>query len=271
MRIVIDMQGAHTESRFRGIGRYTMSFAHAVVRNRGEHEVILALNGLFPETIEPIRVAFDGLLPQENIRVWHAPGPVCEMQPGNDARREAAELTEALSSLRAALLKQNRSFTAFGALSIHIRVHPENRKEGMDVLNIEGDKIVNVSTAIVGHFQPWATDNAAAERILKKFHINGAFVLHSGSADERKNLVRLIQAYAALPASLRVHQLVLASKMPEYNFGFQLFDYQLKRMGVKCSVEECDGPMCNYSQNLLEQSLGVYPWRLSPHGGPCFG
>jgi len=35
MRIVIDMQGAQTESRFRGIGRYTLAFAQAVVRNRG--------------------------------------------------------------------------------------------------------------------------------------------------------------------------------------------------------------------------------------------
>ena len=45
MRIVIDMQGAQTESRFRGIGRYALSFTKAVLRNRGEHEVILALNG----------------------------------------------------------------------------------------------------------------------------------------------------------------------------------------------------------------------------------
>jgi glycosyltransferase involved in cell wall biosynthesis len=92
MRIVIDMQGAQTESRFRGIGRYTLGFVRGVIRNRGEHEIILALSGLFPETIEPIRAAFDGLLPQENIRVWYAPGPVMERDPGNEARRETAEL-----------------------------------------------------------------------------------------------------------------------------------------------------------------------------------
>jgi glycosyltransferase involved in cell wall biosynthesis len=91
MRIVIDMQGAQTESRFRGTGRYTVSFSQAVARHRGEHEIIIALNGLFPDTIEPIRAAFDGLLPQENIRVWYAPGPVRECLPGNDSRREAAE------------------------------------------------------------------------------------------------------------------------------------------------------------------------------------
>jgi len=89
MRIVIDMQGAQTESRYRGIGRYTMAFAKAIVRNRGEHEVILALSGLFPETIEPIRDAFDGLLPQKNILIWHAPGPV---SGSLDVEREIAEL-----------------------------------------------------------------------------------------------------------------------------------------------------------------------------------
>lgn len=92
MRIVIDMQGAQTESRFRGIGRYTLSLAQGIARNRGEHELILAVSGLFPDTIEPIRAAFDGLLPQENIRVWYAPGPVRECEPGNEHRREAAEL-----------------------------------------------------------------------------------------------------------------------------------------------------------------------------------
>lgn len=91
MRIVIDMQGAQTESRFRGIGRYTLALAKAIVQNRGEHEIILALSGLFPETIEPIRAEFDGLLSQENIRVWYAPGPVKECQPGNEWRREVAE------------------------------------------------------------------------------------------------------------------------------------------------------------------------------------
>jgi glycosyltransferase involved in cell wall biosynthesis len=73
MRIVIDLQGAQGTSRFRGIGRYSLSLAQAMVRNKGEHEIILTLNGLFPETIEPIRAAFDGLLPQDNIRVWYAP------------------------------------------------------------------------------------------------------------------------------------------------------------------------------------------------------
>ena len=93
MRIVIDLQGAQsTGSRNRGIGRYTMSLAQGIVRNRCQHEVFLALNGLFVDTIEPIRAAFEGLLPQDNIRVWYAPGPVCHIEPANNWRRKTAEL-----------------------------------------------------------------------------------------------------------------------------------------------------------------------------------
>jgi glycosyltransferase involved in cell wall biosynthesis len=92
MRIIIDMQGAQTASRLRGIGRYTLALTQAIVRNRGEHEIILALNGLFPETIEPIRTSFEGLLSQKNIRVWHTPSPLKECESGNTLRRKTGEL-----------------------------------------------------------------------------------------------------------------------------------------------------------------------------------
>lgn len=93
MRIVIDMQGAQsTGSRNRGIGRYTLSLSKAIVRNRGEHEVILALNGLFAETIEAIRADFNDLLPQECIRVWYTPRPVNSLGAENNWRRKSAEL-----------------------------------------------------------------------------------------------------------------------------------------------------------------------------------
>ena len=115
MRIVIDMQGAQTESRFRGIGRYTKGFAQGIVRNRGSHEVILALSGELPETIESIRSAFIGLLPQENIRVWYFPGPVAEATPGNEARRQAAELIRQafLASLRPDVIHVSSLFEGY--------------------------------------------------------------------------------------------------------------------------------------------------------------
>ncbi len=39
MRIVIDLQGAQTESRFRGIGRYSIAIARGIIRNNSRHEI----------------------------------------------------------------------------------------------------------------------------------------------------------------------------------------------------------------------------------------
>jgi len=91
VRIVIDMQGAQTESRFRGIGRYSQSLALAMARNAGEHEIWLVLNAAFPESIADIRRAFAGIIPAERLRVFDIPKPVAECVPGNVWRTMAAE------------------------------------------------------------------------------------------------------------------------------------------------------------------------------------
>lgn len=92
MRIVIDLQGAQTESRFRGIGRFTTSIAKAIIENCREHQVYLVLNGLFSETLSAIRADFDGVIDPANIKVWNAPGPVRYMDENNDWHREVAQL-----------------------------------------------------------------------------------------------------------------------------------------------------------------------------------
>ena len=94
MRIVIDIQGAQsTGNRNRGIGRYTLALAKEMTRQCDAHEVLLVLNGLFPETIELMRAAFASLLPQDNICVWEAAGPVYAVDQSNDSRRQIAEIT----------------------------------------------------------------------------------------------------------------------------------------------------------------------------------
>lgn len=267
MRIVIDMQGAQTESRFRGIGRYTLSFAQAIVRNRGEHEVILALSGLFPDTIESIRAAFDDLLPQENIRVWYAPGTVRECEPGNEWRRETAELIREafLASLEPDVIHISSLFEGFiddAVTSIgrfdtatpvsvslydlipllnpdqYLKPNPRyaqyyqrkveylrqsaaylaisefTRQEGVAHLDAPESRIVNVATAIENRFQPCSIDADTAARLRQKFGLSRPFALYTGGADERKNLPRLIEAYAALPPDLRArHQLVFAGQI----------------------------------------------------------
>lgn len=121
MRIVIDMQGAQTGSRFRGIGRYTTALAQAMVRHCGDHEVILLLNGMFPETILPIREAFQGLLPKSHILVWNAQGPVCTDDPENTTRRHIAEAIreDFIIRLKPDVLHITSFFEGFGDNAVH--------------------------------------------------------------------------------------------------------------------------------------------------------
>ena len=274
MRIVIDLQGAQTESRFRGIGRYALSLTKAIVRNRGDHEVIIVLNGLFPETIEAIRSEFNNLLPQENIRVWYAPGPVRESEQGNKWRREAAELIREafLASLQPDIIHITSLFEGFvdeavtsvGQFPKKIPVsvslydlipllNPEHyfklnpaykefylrkvsylrqsslllaisayaQQEGIECLGENTTTIVNVSTAVDATFHPLKITQSQTQTLRDKFGFNRPFLLYTGGADERKNLPRLIRAYATLSMELRkTHQLVLAGKMPKGNIKF---------------------------------------------------
>jgi len=92
MRIFIDLQGAQSGSRFRGIGRYSISLAKAMIRNCGHHEIFILLNGLFPDTIDEIRESFSGILPDHHIIVFSAVGPVDELNIENKWRIHASEL-----------------------------------------------------------------------------------------------------------------------------------------------------------------------------------
>ncbi|MCX5539972.1 glycosyltransferase family 1 protein [Paraburkholderia sp. CNPSo 3076] len=94
MRIAIDLQSAQCESRFRGIGRYSLSLACAMVReaaSRG-HELYIVLNGKFPETIPVLRNAFTGLIGQDRILVFTCPPNTSGMTDGGGWRSRAAQL-----------------------------------------------------------------------------------------------------------------------------------------------------------------------------------
>jgi glycosyltransferase involved in cell wall biosynthesis len=91
MRIVLDMQGAQTNSRFRGIGRYTVSMAQALLRIESKHEIFLAFNASMPEAIADVRMQLGDLIKEENILIWYGPGPAQNDDNNNDYRRRVAE------------------------------------------------------------------------------------------------------------------------------------------------------------------------------------
>ncbi|MBN3831742.1 glycosyltransferase [Burkholderia sp. Ac-20344] len=121
MRIVVDMQGAQSlNSRNRGVGRYTESIVKAMIRNRGEHEIVLALNGSFEESAWILREQFEAILSSSDIHVWHAAGPAAFVDKANLWRRQSGELTyeSFLTSLKPDFIYIASYFEGFGDDSI---------------------------------------------------------------------------------------------------------------------------------------------------------
>jgi glycosyltransferase involved in cell wall biosynthesis len=208
------------------------------------------------------------LLPQENIRVWYAPGPTLEANPANALRCRVAELLREafLESLQPDVVLVSSLFeglgdnavTSLGRLESGIqtavilydlipllspdehfrssRIHQEfygrkidslkqsayllaisesSRQEALRTLSFGEDKVINISAACDSTFRVLNLTTADRESLSKRMGISRAFVMYTGGADDRKNLHRLIKAYALLPSDVRrSHQLVLAGKMP---------------------------------------------------------
>lgn len=267
MRIVIDMQGAQTASRYRGIGRYTISLVTALVRNRGEHEIILLLNGLLEEGLSAVCSIFESLLPPQNILVWMAPDPVNVSDPDNLGREELAKILREglLASLQAdvvcissffegyadnavASIRQFDLRTPVAAITydfiplinpsqyldhdpayahfykskvqqlsranLLMSISESSRREAIEHLRVDAARVVNISAACDPCFK--SSDALAQDHqaLLARWGITRQYILYTGGADERKNLPRLIEAFARLPQDLRRHhQLLFAGKL----------------------------------------------------------
>ncbi|HEV8501173.1 MAG TPA: glycosyltransferase family 1 protein, partial [Casimicrobiaceae bacterium] len=91
MRLCLDLQGAQTESRFRGIGRYTAGLARALIATAGQHDVILLLNGALSCGEEADPHGLLSLLPRDRHLIFDVPGPVSEIFAANAWRARTAE------------------------------------------------------------------------------------------------------------------------------------------------------------------------------------
>ena len=116
MRLVFDLQGAQSDSRNRGIGRYSRALAMAMAERAGPHELIIALNGGFRDATEQLRDAFAPILPASQIRVWHGPGRQTAWEVADRDRRRAAERIRAafLASLQPDMLLVASAFEGYG-------------------------------------------------------------------------------------------------------------------------------------------------------------
>ena len=74
MRIVIDLQGVQSlASGGRGVGRYTENLVRQILilnKREKKHDIFLAANGIFRDSIIEIRSKYEYLIHPERIVVW---------------------------------------------------------------------------------------------------------------------------------------------------------------------------------------------------------
>ena len=116
MHLVIDLQGAQSDSRNRGIGRYSRELALALAEQPRGHQVSLLLNGGFRGATAALRDCFTPVLPHDAIHVWHGPGRQTAWETADRPRRRAAEHIRAavLAGLRPDLLLVTSTFEGYG-------------------------------------------------------------------------------------------------------------------------------------------------------------
>lgn len=120
MKIVLDLQGAQSHSRHRGIGRYSLSMAKAFAEAARHHEVWLALNGLHGDSAMGLVEQFDGLIPRERIAVSVLPANIAGCVPANRARivQAGAAYSAFLSGLNADCVWHGSLFEGWGDDSV---------------------------------------------------------------------------------------------------------------------------------------------------------
>ncbi|MYM85508.1 glycosyltransferase, partial [Duganella sp. FT50W] len=270
MRIVIDLQACQGSSTHRGIGRYSMALLQAMLRRAGDHELHIALNNRFADSVATLRGTLDGLLPQDRIHAYDLPPQIWEHQVQNSWRLRAAEQLREhfLASLKPDVVHISSLFEGLGEDAcvsvLHSRGQYDNavtlydliplirketyltdphvanwyyrklqslknaelllaisgysKLEAMDALQLPEQQVANISSAVDAIFMPRALSAEAELALRQRYGLTRNFIMYTGGIDYRKNIEGLIEAYAALPATLRAgHQLAVVCSIPEHD------------------------------------------------------
>jgi glycosyltransferase involved in cell wall biosynthesis len=322
MRIILDLQACQAVSKHRGIGRYSMALALAMARNSNGHELQIVLNSQFSDSITDIRTAFDGLLPQQQIKVFDLPAPVAEYDKANAWRVRAAEQLREhyLASLKPDVVHVASLFEGLGdnavascapgtglfdtAVTLYdlipllrkevyltephvanwyyrklqglknaqllLAISGHTRREGMAALQLPGERVVNISSAVDSIFRPRPLSEDAAGALKARYGLNRQFIMYTGGVDYRKNIEGLIEAYAMLPEALRrQYQLAVVCSIQDID------RHRLQQLAQKFKLPAGDLVLTGYvsDDDLLSlynlTSLFVFPSLQEGFGLPA--
>jgi glycosyltransferase involved in cell wall biosynthesis len=98
---------------------------------------------------------------------------------------------------------------------ICLAISESSKQAAIDHLGMQPNRVVNVGAGVDSRFCPLSIGTSTKEAFLNRFGLCKPFVMCSGTADERKNHLRLIKAFSLLPSQLRQgFQLAVVGKLP---------------------------------------------------------
>lgn len=90
-----------------------------------------------------------------------------------------------------------------------IAISQFSEQEAYKYLSFSKEDIVSIPLAVDDMFIPNVPSRKRADELKEKFNFSRKIITYSGGSDERKNLHRLVKAFAALPISLKSHHQLL--------------------------------------------------------------
>lgn len=108
-----------------------------------------------------------------------------------------------------------RKLVSLKRADLCLAISEHTRKEAVGLLGMSPDRIVTILAAADPIFRPIQVPDA--REVRQRLGISRRMVMYTGGFDQRKNLERLVEAFAALPVPIRLsHQLVIVGAVTEY-------------------------------------------------------
>jgi glycosyltransferase involved in cell wall biosynthesis len=257
--VFFDIQGvqsaAHAE---RGIARYLTELSRALERWHPESvaRYLLDPHLAVPGSIEPLaatgKLTFTDRVDPGEASVYHVGSPFefigLERIWPRFAHRTGMRLAVTLYDLIPALFPEiylanpevNVWYrTRMGLLRRADRVlaiSQATASDAIEQLGLPQERVVVVGAGVSERFHPPASREAALSALRERLPwLEGGYVLYTGGIEPRKNIDRLLKAYAGLAEELRRrHQLVIVCRVQPAERV--LLDAQLRRLGVTGQV-----------------------------------
>ena len=254
MRIALDLQSRQTlDSRDRGIGRYSLALAKAMLKSQRGHDFSLLLNGAFDRSIESVKADFEVEADDPRIEVYQTLPNSTEWKPEDGWRYRASRYLrqsyiasrrfdfvhctslfenpadsastawgdvpdDALQGvtlydlipyafpdiyLQDALMRASyfRKIQLLRKADLLLAISAFSRSEAITRLGLDPSRVVDIAGAADERFRQVAVEPEVEQSLRARFGL-GKFIMYTGGIDHRKNIERLIQAYATLPAAL---------------------------------------------------------------------